>query len=46
MDTSFEKNWDDYAKVIYDRKLSPEWKILREVRESHWEEFFNVTEGE
>jgi SAM-dependent methyltransferase len=46
MNTSFEKNWDDYAKVIYDRKLSPEWKILREVRESHWEEFFNVTEGE
>ncbi len=46
MSTSFDKNWDDYAISINCRKFSAEWKVLREVRESHWKEFFKVAEGE
>jgi ubiquinone/menaquinone biosynthesis C-methylase UbiE len=46
MESSFDKNWDDYAKLIYERKISDEWAVLRKARESHWDEFFNVKEGD
>ena len=46
MESSFDKNWDDYAKLIYERKDSAEWEVLKIARESHWDEFFNVKEGD
>ena len=46
MESSFDKNWDDYAKLIYERKDSAEWEVLIIARESHWDEFFNVKEGD
>jgi|GEM_PF-1678048 len=44
--SKFEKDWDWYAQLIDDRKESPEWAIIRRVRETHWEEFFKVQKGE
>ena len=46
MESTFDKNWDDYAKQIYERKDSTEWEVLRKARESHWDEFFNVKEDD
>jgi len=44
--SSFEKNWDTYAKLIDERKDAPEWEVLRKARESHWKEFFDIEPGE
>ena len=46
MKKSFEKNWDHYAQLIYDRRNSPEWEVLRKARESHWKGFFSVKKGD
>jgi len=40
--TGFDKNWEDYAKVVNLRKDSDEWTILNCARKSHWEEFFDL----
>lgn len=46
MKNSYDKNWDDYAKLINDRKESSEWGVLRKARESHWNEFFSVNKND
>ena len=43
---SYEKDWDFYAELIDDRKESPEWEILRRVRQSHWSEFSEIRPGQ
>ena len=41
----YEKNWEDYAKAIDERKEAPEWEVLRKARESHWDAFFDIGPG-
>lgn len=43
---TFDKDWDHYAELIYSRKDSPEWEVLRKARETHWHEFFSVKKDE
>lgn len=42
----YNKNWNWYANLIDGRKESEEWAIIRRVRETHWNEFCQIQEGE
>jgi ubiquinone/menaquinone biosynthesis C-methylase UbiE len=42
----YEKNWEDYAREIDERKESAQWEVLRKARETHWHEFFDVGSGD
>ena len=39
-------DWDGYSARIASRKQAPEWKVLRDVREQHYDDFFSVRQGE
>ena len=42
----YDKDWDWYADLIDNRKESEEWKIIRIIRESHWEELCKIKKGD
>lgn len=39
-------DWDEYSNAIAQRKNSPEWAVLRNAREQHYDQFFSVTANE
>ncbi len=46
MDGFDKKDWTSYAGKISKRKDSPEWAVLREARQTHWDEFFDIRPGQ
>lgn len=43
---TYEKNWNSYAELVHDRKASRKWSTPRQVRRSHFDEFFRVDAGD
>ena len=41
-DKGFERDWDSYSDLIDGRKEAPEWEVIRQVRLTHWQEFFRI----
>ena len=39
-------DWDDYSATVASRKNSPEWAVLRDAKEQHFDRFFRVEVGE
>ncbi|MHC5111192.1 MAG: class I SAM-dependent methyltransferase [Planctomycetota bacterium] len=42
----YDMDWDGYSLEIAKRKESDEWAVLREARESHYEELFTIKPGD
>lgn len=45
-DRAFEKDWNSYSDLIDARKEAPDWEIVRQVRLTHWQEFFRIKPGQ
>jgi 2-polyprenyl-6-hydroxyphenyl methylase / 3-demethylubiquinone-9 3-methyltransferase len=45
-DGAFEKDWNSYSDLIDGRKEAPEWEVIRQVRLTHWQEFFRIQPGQ
>ncbi|MFH1004443.1 MAG: class I SAM-dependent methyltransferase [Bacteroidota bacterium] len=43
---TYDKDWDSYAQLIFDRKDSPEWEVLRKARETHFNDFFQINKDD
>lgn len=43
---AYRKDWGGYAREVHERKTAPEWSLPRRVRQTHFDEFFDIRPGD